>query len=93
MPSRSALLHALTAGEARQAAVVRRRKRLLALAFVLPLLLFILLSFVVPIGSMLWRSLYHPAVAEMIPHTLVELRQWDGQGLPGEPAWRAAWGC
>ena len=86
MPSRSALLYALTAGEARQAAVVRRRKRLLALAFVLPLLLFILLSFVVPIGSMLWRSLYHPAVAEMIPHTLVELRQWDGQGLPGEPA-------
>lgn len=86
MPSRSALLHALTTGEARQAAAVRRRKRLLAFAFVLPLLLFILVSFVLPIGNMLWRSLYHPAVAQMIPATLVELRQWDGQGLPGEPA-------
>lgn len=84
MPSRSALLHTLTAGEARQAAAVRRRKRLLAFVFVLPLLLFILVSFVVPIGNMLWRSLYHPAVAEMIPATLELLREWDGQGLPSE---------
>src|SRR5690606_7353671 len=84
MPSRSALLHARSAGEARQAAAVRRRKRLLAFVFVLPLLLFILVSFVGPIGSMLWRSLYHPAVAEMIPATLELLREWDGQGLPSE---------
>ena len=84
MPSRGALLRTLTAGEARQAAAVRRRKRALALAFVVPLLLFILVTFVVPIGNMLWRSLYHPAVAGMIPATLELLREWDGQGLPSD---------
>ena len=86
MPARGALLHTLTAGEAGQAANVRRRKRALAFVFVAPLLLFILISFVVPIGNMLWRSLYHPAVAQMIPQTLAELRQWNGQGMPDEQA-------
>jgi len=75
-------LTVLTQAEAGQASASRRRKRLLALAFVAPLLLFILLSFVAPIASMLWRSVYHPTVAEMIPATLEELKQWDGRGTP-----------
>lgn len=84
MLSRSAPLQGLTPDEVRQAGFAQRHRRLLALAFVAPLLLFILISFVIPIGTMLWRSLYHPAVAQMIPHTLEELHQWDGQELPGE---------
>jgi putative spermidine/putrescine transport system permease protein len=45
---------------------------------------FILLTFVAPIGSMLWRSVHHPAVAELIPLTLVELQRWDGTAVPDE---------
>ncbi|MGE4406222.1 ABC transporter permease [Pseudomonas sp.] len=76
---------ALTRVEAGQAGASRRKKRLLAFAFVAPLLLFILLSFVAPIASMLWRSVYHPTVAELIPATLERLTRWDGTDMP-EPA-------
>ncbi|GIZ12546.1 permease [Pseudomonas sp. NCCP-436] len=85
MPARSALMHSMTAGEARQAAAAHRRKRLLAFAFVAPLLLFIMLTFVAPIATMLWRSVHHPTVAELIPLTLVELERWDDhRQLPDE---------
>nr|WP_288256069.1 ABC transporter permease [uncultured Pseudomonas sp.] len=67
----------LTTSEAGQAASARRKKRLAAFLFVVPLLLFILVTFVAPIGSMLWRSVYHPTVAELIPLTLAELERWD----------------
>ncbi len=72
----------LTTSEASQAAGARRKKRLNAFIFVVPLLLFILLTFVAPIGSMLWRSVHHPIVAELIPLTLAELKRWDGQQTP-----------
>ncbi|WP_026146477.1 ABC transporter permease [Zestomonas thermotolerans] len=77
-------MHSLTAQEAGQAARARRRKRLTALLFVLPLLLFILLAFVAPIASMLWRSVHHPTVSELIPRTIAELQRWDEHGLPDE---------
>lgn len=72
----------LTPAEAGQASASRRRKRLVAAAFVVPLLLFILLSFVAPIASMLWRSVYHPTVAELIPATLERLGKWNGSDTP-----------
>lgn len=75
----------LTTHEAGQAASARRKKRLTAFLFVVPLLLFILVTFVAPIGSMLWRSVYHPTVAELIPLTLAELERWDDhKQLPDE---------
>jgi putative spermidine/putrescine transport system permease protein len=88
MPARSALLHTLTASEASQAATARRKKRITAFLFVVPLLAFILLTFVAPIGSMLWRSVHHPTVAELIPQTLAELQRWDGKQLPDEQTLR-----
>jgi putative spermidine/putrescine transport system permease protein len=78
-------LSSLTTSEAGQAASARRKKRLTAFLFVAPLLLFILVTFVAPIGSMLWRSVYHPTVAELIPLTLAELERWDDhKQLPDE---------
>ncbi len=55
----------------------QRKAKWTALCFVLPLLVFILVSFVLPIGTMLFRSVHHPVVAELIPNTLVEMKQWD----------------
>ncbi|MBL0950248.1 MAG: ABC transporter permease, partial [Pseudomonas sp.] len=75
----------LTTHEAGQAASARRKKRVAAFLFVVPLLLFILVTFVAPIGTMLWRSVYHPTVAELIPLTLAELERWDDhRQLPDE---------
>ncbi|MGE8497279.1 MAG: ABC transporter permease [Pseudomonas sp.] len=78
-------MSSLTTHEAGQAASARRKKRLTAFLFVVPLLAFILLTFVAPIGSMLWRSVHHPTVAELIPLTLAELERWeDHKQLPDE---------
>jgi len=78
-------LSSLTTSEAGQAASARRKKRVAAFLFVVPLLLFILVTFVAPIGSMLWRSVHHPTVAELIPLTLAELERWDDhKQLPDE---------
>lgn len=61
-----------------------RRRKLIALFFVTPLVLFIIASFILPIGTMLYRSFYHPTVANLIPLTLSELKKWDekSQELP-----------
>ncbi|WP_417661045.1 ABC transporter permease [Pseudomonas sp.] len=75
-------MSSLTTTEARQAASAQRKKRLTAFMFVVPLLVFILLTFVAPIASMLWRSVHHPTVAELIPHTLIALKDWDGKAVP-----------
>lgn len=77
-------MSSLTTTEAGQAASARNKKRLTAFLFVVPLLVFILLTFVAPIASMLWRSVHHPAVAELIPLTLAELQRWDGKALPDQ---------
>lgn len=63
-------------------------KKLIAFLFVAPLLLFIFLSFVMPIASMLTRSAYSPDVAELLPQTLVQLDRWDGQAVPDEQTQR-----
>ena len=75
-------MSSLTTLEAGQAANARNKKRLTAFLFVVPLLVFILITFVAPIASMLWRSVHHPIVAELIPQTLSELQRWDGKSTP-----------
>jgi putative spermidine/putrescine transport system permease protein len=66
-----------------------RREQLRAAALVLPLFLFLLASFVVPIGSMLARGVADPDVAHTLPRVTAELRHWDGGGLPDESAFAA----
>ena len=74
----------LTVEELARSARQTRRKKRLAMAFVTPLLIFILFSFIAPIGTMLYRSFYHPVVAELIPNTLAELKHWDGKTQPSK---------
>ena len=56
----------------------------------LPLLAFIGVTFIAPLGAMLARSIHAPVVADALPETLARLRDWDGPGLPGEAAFAAA---
>ncbi|WP_419860910.1 ABC transporter permease [Candidatus Palauibacter sp.] len=67
-----------------------RRDRLRALGLVLPLLIFLGVTFLAPLGTMLVRSVYDPVVADALPATLTALREWDGEGLPPEAAYDAA---
>ncbi len=68
-----------------------RRRKLRALALVAPLLLFVMLSFVIPIVSMLLRSVENGIVAETLPLTVVELKNWDAESgeLPDEALYAA----
>ncbi|MFT5709199.1 MAG: putative spermidine/putrescine transport system permease protein [Oceanospirillaceae bacterium] len=69
----------LSAAELKESNKNRWRSKLLALMFVAPLVIFILASFIAPIGTMLYRSFYHPTVAQLIPNTLGQLDAWDEQ--------------
>jgi len=53
-----------------------RRKKVKLLAFTLPLLCFVMLAFIAPIATMLYRSVYHPTVSQLIPETLEQMEQW-----------------
>src|SRR5258705_13968970 len=60
-----------------------------ALALVLPLLLFLLFTFVGPLAGMLWRSVDDWEVRQALPHTVAALADWDGKDVPDEKAYAA----
>lgn len=62
----------------------QRRRNLRALVLIAPLLIFLLLNFVAPIGFMLARSVQEVEVPEVWPRTAAALRDWDGSGLPDQ---------
>ncbi|MDE2878909.1 MAG: ABC transporter permease [Gemmatimonadota bacterium] len=66
------------------------RERLRAMGLVLPLLVFLGVTFLAPLGTMLLRSVHDPVVADALPATLSALREWEGEGLPPEAAYEAA---
>lgn len=68
----------------------KRKRQAKALLLVAPLLLFILIMFVAPIGSMLIKSFYHPTVIELIPETAKKLESWDANSgnLPNEEVYK-----
>ena len=58
--------------------------RVRAAALTLPLVAFIGVTFLAPLGLMLARSVHEPLVADSIPDTLAILNNWDGVALPSE---------
>jgi putative spermidine/putrescine transport system permease protein len=75
----------------RQIARATRMQKIRALALIAPLLVFVLLGFLLPIGSMLWRSVENRIVEQSIPLTLDALQGWDSASgeLPDEAVYRA----
>lgn len=63
-----------------------RRQRRRAVALVAPLLLFLLATFIAPIGAMLWRAVADPEIGRVLPRVTAALAAWDGRGLPPEAA-------
>ena len=68
-----------------------RKNKIRAFLLVFPLLLFIIVTFVVPIGDMLLRSVDDSLVNEVYTKTFVEYKKWDKEKdeLPPEPVYKA----
>ncbi|MCY4306570.1 MAG: ABC transporter permease [Aestuariivita sp.] len=68
-----------------------RMQKLRALMLILPLLAFILITFIAPITDMLFRSVENQIVRETLPRTLNELQYWDlsQKKAPGETVFHA----
>ena len=68
-----------------------RRDKIKSLLLVAPLLLFLTLTFLLPIGDMLWRGVEDPIVSTYLPRTTEQLQNWDSQSneLPPESIFEA----
>jgi putative spermidine/putrescine transport system permease protein len=66
-----------------------RRRKLKAVALVVPLFLFILLAFVFPIGVMLFNAVHDDKLMTLMPKTTAALQTWDGKDLPDEAVYAA----
>jgi len=72
-------------------AVAKRQRRNIALFLVAPLFIFILVTFFIPIFSMLIRSVENQVVGEVLIQTVPALASWDESTgeLPEEPVFAA----
>jgi putative spermidine/putrescine transport system permease protein len=61
-----------------------RINKIKAFLLVAPLLLFLLITYIFPIGGMLTRSIDDKMVTNMLPETFKAMESWDGQELPPE---------
>ena len=66
-----------------------RKNKIKAFLLVAPLLLFLLITYVFPIGDMLMRSVDDKMVTEMLPKTFKAMEKWDGKELPEEEVFEA----
>ena len=73
----------------RRLARAERRRKLRAFALTVPLLAFLLLTFLVPIGALLKRAVENPEVANALPRTAKALEEWQREEVPGAPAFAA----
>ncbi len=73
LPRRSAL-----------AAILSARAMLPAWLLIAPCLFFLLITFALPIGAMLLRSIEDPDLGETLPQSAAAFRAWPGIGLPPE---------
>src|SRR6056297_3274780 len=70
-----------------------RAQKLRALALIAPLLIFVLISFIAPIGDMLFRSVENQIVGETLPRTVTALTDYDAasEEAPGDDVFEAAY--
>jgi putative spermidine/putrescine transport system permease protein len=68
-----------------------RAQKLRALALIAPLLIFVLVTFIAPIGDMLFRSVENQIVSNTLPNTVQQLQDWDASDgeAPGEAVYKA----
>ncbi len=65
-----------------------KRNKIRAFLLVAPLLVFILVTFLIPIGDMLLRSVDDSYINTVFPKTFKEYKNWDRQDLPSEELYK-----
>jgi len=65
-----------------------KRNKIKAFLLVAPLLVFILVTFLIPIGDMLLRSVDDSYINTVFPKTFKEYKNWDRQDLPSEELYK-----
>ncbi|WP_237770734.1 ABC transporter permease [Pseudomonas citronellolis] len=80
-----------TTGQSLKARLARaeRLNKTRSLLLVMPLLAFILVFFLLPIGDMLVRSVQNATLSQAMPETARTLAAWSGAELPDEQAFTA----
>jgi len=73
----------------RQLARADRLRKWRAFSLTLPLLIFLLLTFLIPIATLLKRAVENPEVANALPRTVVALQGWKREGVPEADAFAA----
>ncbi|MGZ5218410.1 MAG: ABC transporter permease, partial [Caldimonas sp.] len=66
-----------------------RVRKLRAFALTLPLLVFLMLTFLVPIAALLKRAIENPEVANALPRTVTALERWNRRDAPPDEAYAA----
>ncbi len=61
-----------------------KKNKIKAFLLVCPLLFFLIITYVFPIGNMLTRSVDDRMVTDMLPNTFNAMENWDGNELPPE---------
>ncbi len=56
---------------------------------ILPLVIFLLFTFIWPIAALLKRSFVSPEVSVAMPNVSAELRNWNGNGVPSDAVYKA----
>lgn len=73
----------------RRLARIERMRSIRAMLLVLPMFAFLLVTFLTPIGAMLYRSIEDPELSAALPKTAAVLRKWDGTWPPPHAAFDA----
>lgn len=69
---------------------IERRRKLRAFTLVLPLLLLLfLITFVLPIGRMMFNAVHDDTLLTLMPRIMAALSVWEGKGLPDETVYAA----
>ena len=88
-PAALATTGVLPASLASQLKRAERRKRLLSISLTLPLLVFLVVIFLVPIAALLMRAVENPEVANTLGRTGAALATWDRKSPPPDAAYAA----
>lgn len=81
LPDIAAIRHAMLRAE--------RKRKWRAMALVAPLVLFLLIIFVIPIGALLFRAVDNPDILARLPTTLTSLKDWDQAAPPPASSYKA----
>jgi putative spermidine/putrescine transport system permease protein len=73
----------------RSLARAERLRKARAVALTLPLLVFLLLTLLVPIAALLARAVENPEVSNALPRTVAALGGWDRKTVPAPPVFAA----